>query len=114
MKALAVLLLSMGLASCVVETVGYVEPPPMGAVVYEPDVIVGGYSVGYYREGFGFWTGSGWDLDFYAQGHPGWGHYYRGAPRHAWGAYHGGPHYRGERVAAYPRAGGRAGGHYRR
>ena len=113
MKGLAVILLSIGLAGCVVEPVGYVEPP-MGEVVYEPDVIVGGYNVGYYREGFGFWTGSGWDANFYAQGHPGWRHYYRGAPGHAWGAYHGGPHYRDGRVGSYHRGGGRSGEHNHR
>lgn len=113
MKGLAVILLSIGLASCVVETVSYVEPP-MGEVVYEPDVLVGDYTIGYYREGFGFWTGNGWDANFYAQGHPGWRHYYRGAPGHAWGAYHGGPHYRNGGAGSYHRGGGRAGGHYHR
>lgn len=92
MKVLAPILLSIGLAGCA----GYVATPA-AEVVYEPDVFIGGYKVGYYREGFGFWTGSGWDANFYAKGHPGWGHYYRGAPREAFGAYHGGPHYRGGR-----------------
>jgi len=34
MKGLAVILLSIGLTGCVVETVGYVEPP-MGEVIYD-------------------------------------------------------------------------------
>lgn len=89
MKSLSVILLSIFLASCV-ETVAV----PTADVVYEPDVIVGGYNVGYYREGFGFWTGNRWDHNFYAYGHPGWRHYYRGAPGHVFGAYRNGPHYR--------------------
>lgn len=110
MKGLAVILLTVGLAGCVVESVDYVATPT-AEVVYEPDVIVGGYNVGYYREGFGFWTGSGWDANFYAQGHPGWRHYYRGAPGHAVHAYRNGPHYRAGGAGAYRRGGG---GHYRR
>jgi hypothetical protein len=96
MKGIATFLMAIGLVGCVT-TPGYVvaPPPPPGAVIFEPDVIVGGYNIGYYREGYGYWTGRGWDANFYVQGHPGWGHYYRGAPDHAWGAYHGGPYYRG-------------------
>ncbi|CDZ76437.1 hypothetical protein BN59_00706 [Legionella massiliensis] len=89
MKVLAAILLSIGLAGCA----GYVATPT-AEIAYEPDVLVGDYAVGYYREGFGYWTGNGWDANFYAHGHPGWGHYYRGAPREAVGVYRGGPHYR--------------------
>src|SRR5271170_1352564 len=61
--------------------------------VYEPEVIVGDYYVGFYRPGFGYWTGYGWDVNFYLYGHPGYGHFYRGAPHGAYGHYRGGPHY---------------------
>ncbi|MFI4918532.1 MAG: hypothetical protein ACHP65_03150 [Legionellales bacterium] len=105
MKVLAAILFSIGLTGCVIEPAGYVAIPTTG-VVYEPNVIVGGYAIGYYRDGFGYWTGDGWDVNFYANGHAGWGHHYRGAPRGAWGAYRGGPHYNGGHVGG--------GGHYHR
>lgn len=66
-------------------------------VVYETAPVVGEYYVGYWRPGFGYWTGYGWDFEFYAYGHPGYGHHYRSprgwvyrAPR----ANPGVPHYR--------------------
>lgn len=97
MKILSALLLSVMLTGCV----GYVYPEgtvvagPNVEVVYEPDVIVNGYYVGYYNPSYGYWTGSGWDVNFYIVGHPGYGHYYRGAPRGYYHNYYRGPHYRG-------------------
>ncbi len=109
MKILSALVLSALMASisgCVVAQTAECEAVDVNgncvALVYEPDVIVGEYYVGFYRPGFGYWTGFGWDPYFYVYGHPGYSHYYRGAPRGAWGAYHGGPHFHG---------GGHVGGH---
>ena len=85
MKIFATILLTLSRVGCVVY--------PINAG-YEPTTIIGLYPVGYYYPGYGYWTGYGWDINFYAYGHPGWGHYYRGAPRSAWGPYHSTPHYR--------------------
>ena len=87
MKTLVLSILAIiALTGCVI------RPAPV-AVVYEPDVVVGQYYVGYYQPGFGYWTGYGWDLNFYAVGHPGWGHYYRGAPGWAYRGYRAGSHW---------------------
>jgi len=85
-KILASLILSTALGGCVV------APAPV-EVAYEPDVVVGLYPIGYYNPAYGYWTGYGWDVNFYLVGHPGYGHYYRGAPAYARGNFHGG--YRG-------------------
>jgi len=55
---------------------------------YEPAPVVGVYPIGYYDPAYGYWTGYGWDVNFYLFGHPGYGHHYypgRYAPR---GYYH--------------------------
>jgi len=83
---LAAIVLAAAMAGCIAYPVGYSTE-----VVYEPDVIVGPYYVGYYNPGYGYWTGTGWDLEFYGYGHGGYGHFYRGAPGYARG------HYRGSR-----------------
>jgi hypothetical protein len=82
---LASLILAASLSGCVVVPYGY-----SAEVAYEPEVIVGDYYVGYYNPGYGYWTGTGWDVDFYVVGHRGYGHYYRGAPGYARGHYRGG------------------------
>ena len=89
-KILTAIALTFALSGCVA-TVGY----PDVEVAYEPDVIVGPYYVGYYNPGYGYWTGYGWDVNFYAYGHRGYGHYYRGAPGYARGYYHGGGYHGG-------------------
>lgn len=96
MKILSALILSALLTGCVVAGPGYyVATPTAEVVVYEPDVVVGQYYVGYYNPSFGYWTGTGWDVNFYVYGHGGYGHYYRGAPRGYYHNYVSGPHYRG-------------------
>jgi len=94
-KILSVILattLTAALSACVVAGPGY-------TVSYEPDVVVGLYPVGFYNPAYGYWTGSGWDVNFYVYGHGGYGHYYRGAPGYARGHYRGYAHggYRGHR-----------------
>jgi len=98
-KILGALALSIALSGCVAT----VRANPGVAVEFEPDVIVGEWPIGYYDPAFGYWTGVGWDFDFYVYGHPGWGHCYRGCPGWAhdnWhhGGYHGhGPEMRPHR-----------------
>jgi hypothetical protein len=83
MKNILAALAVMGiLTGCVVAPVGYTAD-----VSYEPSVVVGLYPLGYYNPGYGYWTGYGWDVDFYGYGHPGYGHFYRGAPGYARGHY---------------------------
>lgn len=95
-KIIAALLvsLSLTLSACVVYPVGGVYDD-QGYLVYEPDVVTNGYAVGYYNPQYGYWTGYGWDIDFYTAGHRGYGHYYRGAPRANHLNYVSGPHYHG-------------------
>lgn len=81
---IAAAIMALSLTGCV----AYV-PAEYAEVSYEPDVVVGTYYVGYYNPGYGYWTGNGWDLNFYGYGHRGYGHYYRGAPHSARGFYHG-------------------------
>jgi hypothetical protein len=77
-----------GAALCGALMTGCVATVGPGPVVeYEPAVIVGAYPLGYYGPA-GYWTGYGWDRHYYDRGHPGWGHYYRGAPRYARDYYH--------------------------
>lgn len=83
-------LAALSLTGCVAyPTDGYVTTE----VVYEPDVVVNGYYVGYYEPRYGYWTGTDWDVNFYVYGHGGYGHYYRGAPRGYYHNYYHGPHY---------------------
>lgn len=93
MKKLLSMVVLCGLLTGCVVTPDYIVSTPAVTVSFEPDVYVGGYYIGYFRPGFGYWTGYGWDINFYAYGHPGWGHYYRGAPHSAWNAYHNGGRY---------------------
>jgi hypothetical protein len=79
MKSL-ILVAAIALSGCVVYPLGY-------ETQYEPEVYVGIYPLGYYN-GFGYWDGVRFDYNFYAFGHPGYGHYYRGAPRGAYRGYH--------------------------
>lgn len=81
----AVLLAGLALTGCVAYPVATVYTPAVE--VYESDVLVGPYYVGYYNPAFGYWTGTGWDVNFYLVGHGGYGHYYRGAPAYARGHY---------------------------
>jgi hypothetical protein len=75
-KILAALALAASLSGCVVSP---------AYVAYD-----GPYYVGYYNPGYGYWTGYGWDVNFYLYGHPGYGHHYY-APRGWRGGYvHGG------------------------
>ncbi len=92
---IAAAIAAFALTGCVITPYGAYVAAPAVEVAYEPDVVVGGYYIGYYNPGFGYWTGVGWDFNFYAYGHPGYGHYYRGAPRGAYWHYRSGPHYRG-------------------
>ena len=106
MKTLfAALITSLALSGCAVFPTGYDGGP---VVVFEPEVYVGDYYVGYYRPDYGYWTGYGWDIRFYEYGHRGCGHYYRGAPPEAWYYYHDGNYYRGDHnfhshIPSYPR-----------
>ena len=59
------------LAGCVVAPIGY-----PAEVAFEPAPVVGLYPVGYYYPGYGYWTGTNWDINFYAYGHRGYGHHY--------------------------------------
>jgi len=71
MKVLKMLTLvaSLLISGCVAYPVG------PGEVYYGQPPFV----VGYYNPAFGYWTGVGWDWNFYAYGHPGYGHrYYNG------------------------------------
>lgn len=99
MKILSAILMCAILSGCVVYPIdGYVTTSTgytTVAVEYEPDVYVGQYYVGYYQPGFGFWTGYGWDINFYYYGHAGYGHYYRGCPHEYYHNYEGGRYYRG-------------------
>jgi hypothetical protein len=95
---LSAIVLVGALSGCVATSLPvYVSPNPSvrigGVMVYEPEVYVGPYYIGYFIPGNGYWTGNGWDLNFYFYGHPGYGHYYRGAPRSAWDAYYRGHHH---------------------
>lgn len=90
---LAALAVIAALSGCVAYPVAY---GPSVEVAYEPEVVVGLYPLGFYSPGFGYWNGYGWDLNFYAVGHGGYGHYYHGAPGYARGHYRGG-HDRGDR-----------------
>jgi hypothetical protein len=67
---------------------GCVAYPAEVQVGFEPAVVVGLYSIGFYNPSFGYWNGYGWDMNFYVYGHPGYGHYYRGAPGYARGHYY--------------------------
>ncbi len=61
-----------------------------GCMVYT-DPVAPVVAVGFYDPAYGYWTGYGWDINFYAYGHPGYGRpVYRG-PRyvsHPVPAYH--------------------------
>lgn len=115
-KVLLTILASLSLTGCVVYPVGYtvsttvtttntvpvvVAPQPLTYVVYEPDVYVGAYYIGYYRAGYGYWTGVSWDINFYVYGHAGYGRYYRGAPQWAYSPYRNGHYYRQYRREEY-------------
>jgi hypothetical protein len=82
-KLIAACIAMVALSGCVVATPEY-------QVAYESDVVVGGYYIGYYNPGFGYWTGWGWDPYFYYVGHPGYGHFYRGCPSRYYRGFHGG------------------------
>jgi hypothetical protein len=50
---------------------------PYGGEVYwsaRPLVVQPEIAVGFYDPAFGYWTGTGWDVNFYAYGHGGYGH----------------------------------------
>jgi len=87
-KFIAALVTTIAIAGCVA-TAG---PAGVGVGFAAPEVeidgpFVNGYAVGYYNPGYGYWTGSGWDVNFYAVGHPGYGHHYSRSG-HAHGGYH--------------------------
>lgn len=87
MKILSALVLCVLMTGCVVTPYGYVAASPEMEVVYESDVVAGLYPLGYYNPEYGYWNGASWDVDFYLFGHPGYGHYYRGAPHSAMHGY---------------------------
>lgn len=76
-KIIIALIASAALAGCV----GY-------GVTYQPGVSSSGYAIGYYNPGYGYWTGYGWDPDFYFYGHEGWHQRYDRDDRHEHREYH--------------------------
>jgi hypothetical protein len=85
---IAAIIGSITLSGCVVYPAQYAEPYPStvqtvecadGGVCTTTTVV---YTVGYYRPGFGYWTGYGWDFEFYAYGHPGYGFHYNHIPEY--------------------------------
>lgn len=64
---IAAAIAAIALSGCVVYPAGY----------YEPEVVVGAYPIGYWN-GYGYWDGVHFDVDFYAYGHRGYGHRYYG------------------------------------
>ncbi len=106
MKTLIALTVLTLTAGCVATPAAYYAPPvafyaPPVAIemAYEPEVIVSLYPMGFYNPTFGYWTGGGWDANFYVYGHPGYGHYYSGAPRAAFEHYQTSTFYRGGATA---------------
>ena len=91
---IAALIATVALSGCVVYPAQYAvvthyeDDTTTVVYEYEPDVWMNGHYIGYFQPAFGYWTGYGWDISFYAYGHPGCGHFYHGAPREAWGYYH--------------------------
>jgi hypothetical protein len=71
-KALAVAALMAVLSGCVAYPVEY------SVGVESPTVVVG-----YYDPSFGYWTGYGWDRNYYGYGHGGYGRGYYHGPRYA-------------------------------
>jgi hypothetical protein len=48
-----------------------VHAQEVGVTVAVPDPVI---AIGFYDPVFGYWTGTGWDTQFYDYGHPGYGH----------------------------------------
>jgi len=73
---IAALAATIAIAGC------YASAGPRGVGVgFGTDVeidgpIENGYAIGYYDPGYGYWTGTGWDVNFYSRGHRGYGHHY--------------------------------------
>lgn len=73
---LATAVLAAALSGCVAYPVGpEVEVAPV-------------YAVGFYEPAYGYWTGYGWDVNYYAYGHRGYGHARYHGPRYVRGGYY--------------------------
>jgi hypothetical protein len=70
---LAIAAVSVILSGCV----AYATPNGTGVAVETPEIVVG-----YYDPLYGYWTGYGWDREYYLFGHPGYGHPHYYGPRY--------------------------------